>query len=116
MSDVNRNEITYDENWQSVSYSEYPVTALPEEQNSEEIDDKKQNKKSDTPKQLLITIQLIICIIIALSAFVIKSFGGDFYNFTREWYYSNLNKSVIFDNMDELNLNKILSLSTEDEV
>ncbi len=116
MSEENRNQITYDENWQTVSYPEYPVTAQSENVESELCDEKKLNSKSDSPKQLLITIQLIICIIIALTAFVIKSFGGDFYNFSREWYYSNLNESAIFDNSNEFDIDDIFSLATEDEV
>ena len=40
----------------------------------------------------------------------------DFYDFTREWYYSNLNESVIFDNSNDLALDEIFSFATEDEV
>lgn len=110
MSEENRNQITYDENWQTVSCSEYPVIAQSEKE------EPKLKQKNDSPKQLLITIQLILCIIIALTAFVIKSFGGNFYNLSREWYYSNLNDSAIFDDRDEFNLDKIFTLATEDEV
>lgn len=115
MSEENRNQITYDENWQTVSYSEYPVTAQSEKTESEFCDEKKIKKNNDSPKQLLITIQLIICILIALSAFVIKSFGGDFYKLSREWYYSNLNESAIFDDRNEFDLSKIFSIATDDE-
>jgi len=116
MSEENRNQITYDENWQTVSYAEYPVTAQSENVESEIIEEKKLNKKSDSAKQILLTIQLIVCILIALTAFVIKSLGGEFYNISREWYYSNINESAIFDDRNEFNLDNIFSLATEDEV
>ncbi len=116
MSEENRNQITYDENWQSVSYAEYPVIAQSESEEPKLKDEKKIKQKNDSSKQLLITIQLIICIIIALTAFVVKSFGGEFYNLSREWYYSNLNESAIFDDRNDFNLDNIFSLATEDEV
>ena len=111
MNEEKRNEITYDENWQNVSYAEYPVTV---KKNKDE--DKMIEKKVDSPKQLLITIQLLVCIIIILVAFIIKSFGGELYKNTNEWYYSNLNSSAIFDNTNEISLEEFFQGSTEDEV
>lgn len=116
MSEEKRNKITYDENWQSVSYSEYPVTAHSENMESNLSGEKKIKDKNDSSKQLLITIQLIVCIIIALTALVIKSFGGEFYELSKNWYYSNLNDSAIFDNRNDFNLDNIFSFATSDEV
>ena len=62
-------------------------------------------------------MQLIICILIALIAFIIKSFGGELYAVAREWYYSQLNNSVIFDDKNgNFNLSEIFGNSTEDEI
>lgn len=118
MNEENKNSITYDEGWESVTNYEYPVvgTTNTEINDDESIKLKEQKKKENSPKQLLITIQLIICILIALAALLIKSFGGDFYASARELYYSNLNNSAIFDNSDNFNLNKLFSSATQDEI
>lgn len=118
MNEENKNSITYDEGWESVTNCEYPVvgTTNTEINDDESIKLKEEKKKENSPKQLLITIQLIICILIALAALLIKSFGGDFYASAREVYYSNLNNSAIFDNSDNFNLNKLFSSATQDEI
>lgn len=121
MSEENKNQITYDENWQSVSHSEYPETVIDGIDGDDESIDKTENeiprKKNNGHNQLLVTIQLIICILIALSAFVIKSFGGQIYQTVQTWYYSQLNSSIIFDNSsDNLSFDKLFSSSTNDEI
>lgn len=118
-----RNTITYDDDWKSVSYSEYPkvseeldsdeedVNSLSAENSAENSDEKK-----NSPKQLVITIQLVCCILIALAAFLLNLFGGEVYAATREWYYSNLEKSVIFDTGDnKIDLSNLFG-ATSDEV
>ena len=120
MNEENRNSITYDEGWESVTNCEYPVVGsanLEEnEDNEENVKQKLRKKKDNSPKQLLITIQLIICILIAIAALVIKTIGGDFYAAAREIYYSSLNNSAIFDNSDNFDLNKLLGSATQDEI
>lgn len=120
MNEENRNSITYDEGWESVTNCEYPVVGsvnLEEnEDNEENVKQKLRKKKDNSPKQLLITIQLIICILIAIAALVIKTIGGDFYAAAREMYYSSLNNSAIFDNSDNFNLNKLFGSATQDEI
>lgn len=122
MNEENKNQITYDEDWNAVSRSEYPQTTnvsdepfIDEEYS--ETENKIPKKKKDSPKQTLITMQLIFCILIAIIAFIIKSFGGEVYAAAREWYYSQLNNSVIFDNKnDNFNLSEIFGDSTKDEI
>lgn len=117
MTEDNRNTITYDDDWKSVSYSEYPKTS--ENYESDETDDKSVNQKinkKDSPRQLVITVQLVCCILVALAAFLLNLFGGDVYAATREWYYSNLEKSVIFDAGDnQIDLSNLFT-ATSDEV
>lgn len=114
----NFSSITYDDDWRSVSTAEYAqINNSPEngEENNEPAH-KPKKKKSDSPKQYLITIQLIVCILIALAAFALKAIGGDIYVAAREWYYSNLNSTVIFTGGDNhTDLSKIFSGSTADE-
>ena len=120
MNEENRNSITYDEGWESVTNCEYPVVGsanLEEsEDNEENVKQKLGKKKDNSPKQLLITIQLIICILIAIAALVIKTIGGDVYAAAREMYYSSLNNSAIFEKLDNFDLNKLLGSATQDEI
>ncbi len=123
MSEENKNQITYDEDWQSVSRSEYPARVNEFEadtygDDNTESKNKISKKKKDSPKQYLITIQLVLCILIALAAFVLKSIGSDVYSNVRDWYYSQLNSSVIFDSgtdNDGYSLNSLFGGSTQDE-
>ncbi|MGN1432869.1 MAG: hypothetical protein ACI4XI_04110 [Ruminococcus sp.] len=114
MNEENRNSITYDEGWESVTNCEYPVVGSANLE--ENVKQKTPKKKDNSPKQLLITIQLIVCILIALAALVIKTIGGDVYAATREMYYSSLNNSAIFDNSDNFDLNKLFGSATQDEI
>lgn len=115
----NRNTITYDDDWKSVSYSEYPKTTEDFDSSEEEkksLSPEKNIAKKDSPKQLVITVQLVCCIIIALAAFLLNLFGGEVYAATREWYYSNLEKSVVFDTGDnKIDLSNLFG-ATSDEV
>jgi len=115
----NRNTITYDDDWKSESYSEYPKTTEDFDSSEEEeksLSPEKNIAKKDSPKQLVITIQLVCCIIIALAAFLLNLFGGEVYAATREWYYSNLEKSVVFDTGDnKIDLSNLFT-ATSDEV
>lgn len=116
MNEENKNTITYDDNWKSVTKTEYPVvySSKNEEQNLKSYEKKKSKDKSS--KQLLITIQLIICIIIALAAFILKGIGGNAYAAVHDWYYTNLNNSAIFETSEEFGLNNILNMATKDEI
>lgn len=117
MNEENKNSITYDEGWESVTNCEYPVVGSADlEENDDNVKQKVKNKKDTSPKQLLITIQLIVCILIALAALVIKTIGGDVYAAAREMYYSSLNNSAIFDNSYNFDLNKLFGSSTQDEI
>lgn len=117
MNEENKNSITYDEGWESVTNCEYPVVGSADlAENDDNVKQKVKKKKDTSPKQLLITIQLIVCILIALAALVIKTIGGDVYAAAREMYYSSLNNSAIFDNSDNFDLNKLFGSSTQDEI
>lgn len=117
MNEENKNSITYDEGWESVTNCEYPVVGSADlEENDDNVNQKVKKKKDTSPKQFLITIQLIVCILIALVALAIKTIGGDVYAAAREMYYSSLNNSAIFDNSDNFDLNKLFGYSTQDEI
>ncbi len=112
----NKNTITYDEGWQTVSEKEYTNYASKENSSvSASEDNGLSASKQKRPKQLLITIQLIICLIIALAAFIIKGIGGDFYNQIRSFYYSNLNSSAVFDGDKIFDFNSVFGTASDDE-
>lgn len=119
-NDLRQNEITYDENWQTVSTPEYAQTVNISD--DEDISSKekatttKPKKKRDSPIQLLILIQLAVCVLICLFAYVVKNIGGDFYSDIRTWYYDNLNSTLVVDNDTEIDFTDILKNSTADEI
>lgn len=47
------------------------------------------------PKQIIVIFQLVVCIIIALILFTIRSFGGSLYETVREYYFVYMNNSLI---------------------
>lgn len=63
----------------------------------EEPNGKKEKKDKNTQRELVVVCQLVICILIAITAYIIKSFGGDTYEKARDFYYNNLNNSLIID-------------------
>ena len=82
----NRNTITYDDDWKSVSYSEYPKVSEELDSDEEDVNSlsaENSDEKKNSPKQLVITIQLVCCILIALAAFLLNLFGGEVYAATR---------------------------------
>ena len=109
----NRDTITYDENWQTVCESEVPVILDKDEADAEPVPEP---KSVAPPKQLLLTLQLVICLLIALAAFVMKSIGGELYQTAHEWYVSNLNNTAIFDGREDYNLGILTEKATADEV
>lgn len=123
MNEQNRNSITYDENWQSVSESEYAQVVSNQSRNPSEEDfesSAQENNKSPQGKKpntfLLLTIQLIVCLAIALTAFIIKNIGGKLYDDAHSLYQKAVNSSAIFDDNGEFDLSGLFSDSTPDEV
>ena len=114
----NRNTITYDDNWQNVTEPEIPVFHAPNENNSNlEYSDLTEEpaKEKTPPRQLLITIQLVICALLALSAFILKSMGGEWYHTVREWYYTSLNSAAIFEGNDSFSVSSLFDKASTDE-
>lgn len=119
-NDLRQNEITYDENWQTVSTPEYAQTVNISDDEDISSEEKatttKPKKKRDSPIQLLILIQLAVCILICLFAYAVKNIGGDFYSDIRTWYYDNLNSTLVVENDTEIDFTDILKNSTADEI
>lgn len=111
-----QNLITYDENWQSVSEPEVPLIRPLDDWGEEPQENLPPREKHprQTPRQLVLTVQLVACILLALAAFALKSFGGEAYSFMRDWYYTNLNNTAVFDGSRGFDLKNLFS-ATADE-
>ena len=107
-------KILYDENWQSVTSPEYPVLNEREETPAQKPENP-EPKPINIPKQYLLTFQLVVCILAGIGAFALKSIGGETYETIRDWYYSELNNTAIFDNNSGFDLNLLLGRTTPDE-
>lgn len=114
--EINKNTITYDDGWQEVSSAEYPSRSHSEIENEETEVVERKKEKNKSYGQLLVTVQLVVCILIALAALILKTFGGEVYNTVSDWYNTELNKSVIaVSNGENFSLDEFLDISTDDE-
>lgn len=52
-------------------------------------------KKTNTAPQPVIKLQFLIAIIAVAGAFLLKNFGGELYTIVSEWYFKNLNNSLV---------------------
>ena len=116
--------ITYDDNWREVSTPEIPVLGSPEaydravatdEPELELSDDGIEKRRFSAPKHLVLTVQLVVCILLALTAFALKSIGGEVYEAARAWYIEQLNDTAVFDGSRDFGL-PFLNGATADEV
>ena len=110
-------KILYDENWQNVTSPEYPVLNEREETPAQkpETPENPEPKPVNIPKQSLLTFQLVVCILAGIGASALTSIGGETYETIRDWYYSELNNTAIFDNNSGFDLNLLLGRTTPDE-
>lgn len=114
--DENKNTITYDENWRQVSQ---PEIYLPREdepiEESENVGiTRKKHPKASRP--LLLGVQLTLCLLIAAAAVIIKGIGGDTYSEISRLYRSSLNSAAIFDGRQSLDLSRLFTGATADEL
>lgn len=54
------------------------------------------NKKYQ-PKLVLLLVQITVCLIILILATVLKSFGGSFFEYVKQWYNDKINDSLIVE-------------------
>lgn len=68
-----------------------------EESVSDEELPKKPKRDRNSQRETVLVFQLTVCILLAIAAYVIQSIGGELYENVREFYYSNLNNSIIIN-------------------
>ncbi|MDD6489040.1 MAG: hypothetical protein PUG48_04405 [Clostridia bacterium] len=79
-------------------YEKYGTSEFDDDyKNKNEHRKPKKDKKITVSSQLLIIIQLIICTLLLISAFVIRTIGGSLYAQVGTWFYDNYNNSVFTD-------------------
>lgn len=115
MNNERYDNIEYEENWQSVpvtraepfndeedeyfsDYDENEDISVGEDVYTKNISFLK--RKEGALPQPVIKLQLILSIIVILVLFLLKSFGGDFYDTAKNRYFENLNKSLVIDFQD----------------
>ncbi len=99
MSEYRKDEIIYDEDWLRVDTPlerEYPAQI--EEHNSPADDAR--NLKKQRPKRTfpaLITIQLVLCLIVAFAVFMLKAMNSDLYHQFCKWYNDSMQYTLVPD-------------------
>ncbi len=98
MQDYRKDEIIYDEDWQTFDNVQKCEVVPPQPQS--ESDNKDENKNIEIPIKKhrtvsLITIQLLLCLIIAFVVFILKSMDSDFYNKISDWYNSMMRYTLV---------------------
>ncbi len=94
MQEYRKDEIIYDEDWQRF---DEPSTAEGINAKDNDIDAKTEpepKKKEKTPLSL-ITLQLILCIIIAFVLFMLKAMDSDTYKAISEWYDEQMKSTIV---------------------
>lgn len=87
MSEFEKNEIIYEEGWRETT----PVGGddPPLDEANEEA------PRADASKPLLISIQLIVCIVFAIVLFILKAMDSPAYHGFMTWYKVEMNHPVI---------------------
>ena len=110
MEDLNR--ITYDENWQSVSEPETAVVSMPQEDGEDDYSPQPRQRRSFS-RQPVLTLQLVLCVLLGIAAFVFSGFGGEAYDAAHDIYVSMLNDTAIFDRVRSFDAAELISTADE---
>ncbi len=106
MQDNRKDEILYDEDWLSVDTPVFVDESF-EKSDSTESDEKTHNRKSAEKKRsfpALVTIQLVVCLIIAFAVFMLKAMNSQTYKDFCDWYNEQMQDTLLsnsaFENID----------------
>ena len=91
MSDIKRNEIVYEEGWRETAPIVNETVPIDEAQPDPVIE---QTEREDG-KPLLITIQLVLCLLAALVLFLLKAMDSEGYYSFIDYYHEELQKPVV---------------------
>ncbi|MBQ3330149.1 MAG: hypothetical protein IJG87_03110 [Ruminococcus sp.] len=91
MSDIKRNEIIYEEGWRETA----PVVNAETPVDEEPVNTVEPIPKPRESKPLLITIQLVLCLLAALILFLLKAMDSEGYYSFMDYYREELQKPVV---------------------
>lgn len=120
MDDFKQNEIVYDENWQTLDSIQEPVIVSDETQNDSPNDAKSSQKRNVEKHRKfvgLITIQLVVCIIIAFIIFLLKAMDSTTYKRLCDYYHSMMKNTLVSnESFESIDLSPYFSASTDEIV
>ena len=104
----NLNNINYADDWKKASEPvRYEKKEVQTPAESEKI-----KKKPKAAKPLLTLIQIVLCLLIVAAAYILKVFGGEFYNTVNTAYKNEINREIIL-NPYENDLDKLINASQD---
>ena len=108
-----KNEIVYDEGFVRPS----KTVIQKDEEEPIPVDEQKKPKEPDGFKPLLVSMQLLFCLLSALLLFLLKSMGSDLYDRFEVWYNEEMNKPLISQSaFEHKDFSTFLSPASVDEV
>lgn len=122
MQDYRKDEIIYDEDWQRFDEpAKAEVVNAENESKPEKIQPDKKNKEKKPIS--LITIQLILCLIIAFVIFMLKAMDSATYENLSNWYNEQMRNTLVSSKkFEDIDLSKYFEstpdefISTDDEI
>lgn len=126
MDNFRKDEIVYEEGWQSFDdsqrYDDIELNAECAECDDVSEDMKPSDKRKKRSMVSLITIQLVISLIIAFLVFMLKAVNGDMYKKLSTWYNCAMRDTLVSDKtFEDIDLSHYKestvdqALSTKDE-
>lgn len=110
MSEYRQNEIIYEEGWRESA----PVVNNDTPIDEEPFESKAPTEERERSKPLLITIQLILCLIAALVLFLLKAMDSEGYYSFMDYYRAELQKPIV--SQDVFESADVTKLFTQDNV
>ncbi|MBQ0098621.1 MAG: hypothetical protein KBS62_06805 [Oscillospiraceae bacterium] len=114
MNEERKDTIIYDEDFKTV---EKVVVRHDEDDkiSEEEIVQEKEQREKTVPKNMLVIIQLVICLVIAIAVFLLKTTDCEFYRNFVKWYNEEQQKTLISSQqIEKIDLNSIFFKATPD--
>lgn len=74
----------------------------------------KQRKERKISERLLTIVQVSVCGVILIAALIVKLLGGEMYQTVKDWYYQNLNRSIVAEEQFDQVRQNVWSLFSPD--
>lgn len=114
MQEYRKDEIIYEEDWQRFD-EPYKADIVEKEYTKAEIKSDPENTKEKRPVSL-ITIQLVLCLIIAFVLFMLKAMASETYEKLSDWYRDQMRNTIVSSKkFEDIDLSEYLP-STDDEL